>query len=61
MRVLAHVAAFAIVVLVGYLLITEGYHSFLHHTRSRFTAQAMTFITLGFTTIGMIWATRKIP
>lgn len=61
MRVLAHIAAFAILMLVGYLLVTKGYHAFLLQTRSRITAQALTIVTLGFTTVAMIWATRKIP
>ncbi|MFO1235673.1 MAG: hypothetical protein U1F24_01385 [Alphaproteobacteria bacterium] len=61
MRALAHIAAFAIIVLVGYLLMTRGYHSFLIQMRSPFLAQIMTFICLGFTTMVTIWATRKIP
>lgn len=61
MRALAHIAAFAILLLVGYLLITQGYQSFWRHTRSHIAAQALTFFTLIITTMMMIWATRKIP
>ena len=58
---MAHIAAVAILILMGYLLITRGYASFLHHTRSPALAQGMTFMSLIFTTMVMIWATRKIP
>jgi len=61
MRALAHIAAFAIVILVGYLLVTRGYHSFLIHMRSPFLAQLLTLACLGFTAMATIWATRKIP
>ncbi|MBL9010560.1 MAG: hypothetical protein JNL56_05205 [Alphaproteobacteria bacterium] len=61
MRALAHIAAFAIIIMVGYLLMTKGYHSFLIQMRSPLLAQLMTFVCLGFTAMAMIWATRKIP
>lgn len=61
MRLLAHIAAFAIIVMAGYLLVTYGYPDFLHRTRSQFVAQLLTFCALGGTTGVMIWATRKIP
>ncbi len=61
MRLLAHIAAFAIIVLAGYLLVTYGYPDFLHRSRSQFAAQALTFCALAGTTGVMIWATRKIP
>lgn len=61
MRLLAHIAAFAIIVLTGYLLVRYGYHDFLARTRSPLIAQVLTFCSLAGTTGIMIWATRKIP
>ncbi len=61
MRALAHIAAFAIILLVGYLLATQGYQTFWRQTHSHVAAQFLTFVALIVTTMAMIWATRKIP
>jgi hypothetical protein len=61
MRLMAHIAAFAIIVLSGYLLVTYGYPNFFSRTRSHVIAQVLTFCALAGTTGVMIWATRKIP
>ena len=61
MRLLAHLAAFAIIVLAGYLLVTYGYPDFLRRTHSQSVAQFLTFCALAGTTGVMIWATRKSP
>lgn len=61
MRLLAHIAAFAIIILTGYLLVHYGYRDILARTHSQVVAQILTFCALAGTTGIMIWATRKIP
>jgi len=61
MRLMAHIAAFAIIILAGYLLVTHAYPDFLRRTHSQMVAQFLTFCALAGTTGVMIWATRKIP
>lgn len=61
MRLLAHIAAFAIIIFVGYLLMEYGYPSFVRQTHSTVVAQIMMFICLGFTALSVIYAVRKLP
>ena len=61
MRLLAHIAAFAIIVFAGYLLVQYGYPSFVRRTHSTAIAQVMMFVCLGFTALSVIYAVRKMP
>ncbi len=61
MRVFAYIAAFGLIVLVGYHLINEGYDSFLQQTHSRLLAQILTLGTLGLTCIATLWAVKRLP
>lgn len=61
MRVLAYIAAFALIVLVGYHLITDGYPNFLRQTHSKLGAQILTLATLALTCGATFWAVRRLP
>ncbi len=61
MRILAYIAAFGLVIFVGYHLVTDGYPNFLHHTRSRLLAEMMTLGTLALTCGATFWAVRRLP
>jgi Kef-type K+ transport system membrane component KefB len=61
MRLLAHIAAFAIIIFVGYLLVRYGYPSFVRRTNSHVIAQFMMFVCLGFAALSVIYAVRKMP
>lgn len=61
MRVLAYIAAFGLVPVVGYYLITKGYDHFLLRTHSQAMAQFLTFGSLALTFMAVFWATKRIP
>jgi len=61
MRVLAYIAAFGLVLFVGYHLATEGYVTFLRRTHSEVGAQILTLGTLLVTFVATFWAVRRIP
>jgi len=61
MRVLAYIAAFGLVIFVGYHLVTDGYVSFLRHTHSVIGAQIMTLGTLALTCAATFWAVKRLP
>ncbi len=61
MRILAYIAAFGLVIFVGYHLVTEGYLSFLRQTRSVIGAQIMTLGTLALTCAATFWAVKRLP
>lgn len=61
MRLLAHIAAFAIIIAGGWLLLSHGYPSFLRQTRSETAAQVMTMCSLAFVVLSVIWLVRKLP
>jgi len=61
MRVLAYIAAFGLVVFVGYHLITDGYIGFLRQTHSQLSAQILTLGTLALTCAATFWAVRRLP
>jgi len=61
MRILAYIAAFGLVIFVGYHLVTDGYFSFLRHTRSVIGAQIMTLGTLALTCAATFWAVKRLP
>lgn len=61
MRVLVYIAAFGLVIFVGYHLITDGYVSFLRQTNSQLSAQILTLGTLALTCAATFWAVRRLP
>ncbi len=61
MRVLAYIAAFGLVIFVGFHLITDGYPSFLRQTHSQLAAQILTLGTLMLTCAATFWAVRRLP
>lgn len=61
MRILAHIAAFGLIIFVGYHLITRGYPHFLRQTHSEIAAQVMTLAMLALTFAATFWAVRRLP
>lgn len=61
MRLLVYIAAFGLLILVGYHLMTDGYTHFLRQTHSRLLAQFMTLATLGLTFGATFWTIKRLP
>lgn len=61
MRLTAFIAAFGIILLGSYWVVLYGYPHFLSTTRSHVAAQIMTFLSLAFISLSVIWSVKKLP
>lgn len=61
MRVLAYIAAFVVILGVGYWLLAHGYPHYMRHFHSHFMAKTAMFGTMIFTIMGTLWAVKRLP